>query len=208
MIWWHWLSVAGSVAVTGPVGIVIMLWLLAGKSWRLSIAWVVLYGAGMTLVVATKMAFMGWGIGVESVQFAGFSGHAMRAASVFPVLGYLLTRSQSSWWRHAGTAAGVLLSFLISISRLEVMAHTPSEAYTGFLLGLAVAFAFIWYASAERDFAMSRVLIMLCLPVMLVAPRVRPVPAEQWITKAALYLSGRDYPYSRAMWQAPRTQLR
>ena len=65
---------------------------------------------------------------------------------------------------------------------------------------MAVAAAFIRFASTERHWAMSRMLVVLCLPIVLVAPRVEPVPAEQWITEAALYLSGRDQPYTRAMW--------
>ena len=95
MMWWHWLSVIGSLAVTGPIGVAIMVWLLAGKSWRLTFIWLVLFGTGMALVIVTKMAFVGWGLGVESIDFAGFSGHAMRAAAVFPVAGYLTTRSSS-----------------------------------------------------------------------------------------------------------------
>lgn len=209
-IWqlWHFLSMMGSLAVTGPIGIAIMAWLLTGRTWRLAIVWALVYGAGMTLVVITKMAFMGWGIGVASVEFAGFSGHAMRASAIYPVLTFLLSRWAPSWGRHMGVAIGVVLAAMISISRIYVGGHTPSEAYAGCLLGLAVAFAFIWYASAERELALSRVLVMLCVPIMLVAPQVKPIPAELWITKAALYLSGRDYPYTRAMWQAPRPQLR
>ncbi|RZT10104.1 PAP2 superfamily protein [Duganella sp. CF402] len=207
MMWWHWLSVIGSLAVTGPIGVAIVVWLLAGKSWRLTAIWLVLFGAGMALVVATKMAFIGWGIGVASVEFAGFSGHAMRAAAVFPVAGFLATRSTSQTMHWLGTAAGVLLAVLIAMSRVYVRAHSQSEAVTGCVLGLLVAGIFIWYASTEHHMALSRLLVMLCIPVLLVAPRVEPIPAEQWITKAALYLSGRDQPYTRQMWRKPRFPL-
>ncbi|MYM66969.1 phosphatase PAP2 family protein [Pseudoduganella sp. FT55W] len=207
MMWWHWLSVIGSLAVTGPIGVAIVVWLLAGKSWRLTAIWLGLFGAGMALVVATKMAFIGWGVGVASVEFAGFSGHAMRAAAVFPVAGFLATRSSPSHLRWLGTAAGVLLAVLIAISRVYVRAHPPSEALTGCLLGLAVAGIFIWYASTEHHMALSRLLVLLCIPVLLVAPQVEPIPAEQWITKAALYLSGRDQPYTRNMWRQPKSPL-
>nr|WP_229258857.1 phosphatase PAP2 family protein [Duganella flavida] len=206
-MWWHWLSVIGSLAVTGPIGVAIVVWLLAGKSWRLTAIWLALFGAGMALVVATKMAFIGWGVGVASVEFAGLSGHAMRAAAVFPVAGFLATRSSPLKIRLLGTAAGVLLAVLISISRVYVRAHPPSEALTGCLLGLAVAGVFIWYASTEHHMALSRLLVLLCIPVLLVAPQVEPIPAEQWITRAALYLSGRDQPYTRDMWRAPRSPL-
>jgi membrane-associated phospholipid phosphatase len=104
---------------------------------------------------------------------------------------------------HWGTAAGVLLAVLIAISRVYVRAHPPSEAVTGCLLGLAVAGVFIWYASTENHMALSRLLVLLCIPVLLVAPQVEPIPAEQWITKAALYLSGRDQPFTRQMWRKP-----
>ncbi len=206
MIWWHALSVAGSLAVTGPIGLAIAVWLIVGKSWRLTWLWTLLFGAGMVLVVGTKMAFMGWGIGVESVQFAGFSGHAMRAAAVYPVAAFLAFRSSSSGARYAATAAGVVFAILIAVSRVPVLAHSVSESVTGCLLGLAVAAAFIRYASSERHWALSRMLVVLCLPIVLIAPNVEPVPAEMWITKAAMYLSGRDQPYTRAMWNQAQPQ--
>lgn len=200
MMWWHALSVAGSLAVTGPIGVAIAVWLIVGKSWKLTATWVLLFSIGMALVVITKMAFMGWGIGVESVEFAGFSGHAMRSAAVYPVACFLAFRSSSKNLRYLATAVGVIFAILISISRVPTLAHSVSESVTGSLLGLAIAAVFIWYASGERHWAMSRMLVVLCLPILLIAPRVEPVPAEQWITQAALYLSGRDQPYTRGMW--------
>ena len=208
MIWWHWLSVMGSLAVTGPIGVLIAVWLLAGKSWRLTAIWTLLFGAGMALVVVTKIAFMGWGIGVESVEFAGISGHAMRAGAVFPVAAFLAFRSSSLLARQLATAFGVLLAVLIAISRVYVEAHSVSEAVSGCVLGLGLAALFIWHAGNEHHMALSRVLVALCLPVLLVAPRVEPIPAELWIARTAIYLSGRDYPYTRAMWRAPRPQMR
>lgn len=204
MYWWHVLSLAGSLAVTGPIGVAIAVFLIAGKQWRLMLAWIALFGVGMALVVITKIAFMGWAIGVESVQFAGFSGHAMRATAVYPVAGYLLLRSSGTWARWLGAAAGVLLSVMISVSRVPVLAHSVSEAVTGAILGLLVAAAFIWYANREQRWAMSRMFAVLCVPIALVAPRVEPIPAETWIEQAAMYLSGRDRPYTRAIWAQPR----
>ena len=198
--WWHSLSVIGSLAVTGPIGIAITVWLLAGKSWRLTAVWLTLFCAGMAIVVITKMAFVGWGIGVASIEFAGFSGHAMRAAAVFPVAGFLVFRSMPKPLPLIAALAGVLLAVLISISRVYVMAHSVSEAVTGCLLGLAVAAGFIWYASTESHLAWSRLLVALCAPIFMFAPQSQPIPTESWITQAALYISGHDKPYTRAMW--------
>lgn len=200
MWWWHSLSVAGSLAVTGPIGVAIAVWLLAGKSWRLTASWCLLFGMGMALVVATKVAFIGWGLGLESVEFAGISGHAMRASAVFPVAFFLALRSSGQTARRLALAAGVALAVLISVSRVYVLAHSVSEAVSGCLLGLIIAAAFVLHAAGERHLALSRVLVALCIPVMLIAPRVDPVPTEQWMTQLALFLSGRERPYTRGDW--------
>ena len=126
---------------------------------------------------------------------------------MFPVAGFLAFRSSPRPAPQLATAAGVLLAVLITVSRVYVMAHSVSEAVTGCLLGLAVAAGFIWYASTENHMALSRVLVALCVPIFMVAPRAQPIPAESWITQAALYLSGHDKPYTRAMWHAPRARL-
>jgi membrane-associated phospholipid phosphatase len=204
MMWWHVLGVLGSVAVTGPIGLAIAIWLLAGKSWRLTLAWSLLFGVGMALVVLTKMAFIGWGVGVESVAFAGISGHAMRAAAVFPVALYLMAYSARPRLRLAALAAGVALALLIAISRVVINVHSVSEVVTGGLLGFAVAAAFIRMVRAGGELVLSRVLGLLCLPVLLIAPRVEPIPTEMWITKAALYLAGHQQPHVPYIWRAPR----
>ena len=204
---WSVLGLLGSLAVTGPVGIAIAVWLLAGKSWRLTLSWCALFGAGMAVVVLTKVAFIGWGIGVESVEFAGFSGHAMRSAAVFPVASYLASRRASPAVQRWVLLGGVVLALLISLSRVRVGDHSVSEAVTGSLLGLLVAAVFVWHASTEGHLALSRVLVALCMPILLIAPRVEPVPTELWMTQLALFLSGHDEPFTRSDWHAPQLRL-
>jgi membrane-associated phospholipid phosphatase len=203
-MWWEYLSLIGSVAVTGPVGIAIAVWLLLGKSWRLSLAWCLLFCGGMAVVMATKIAFYGWGIGVAAVDFAGFSGHAMRAAAVYPVAFYLCLRGVGPRAGYRAAAVGVLLAVLISVSRVVVQAHSVSEALTGFLLGLAVAGLFIWYVSTEGHLAVSRVLVAMCMPILLIMPlHGDAIHAERWIAQIAMLLSGHDRPFSRQQWRVP-----
>jgi membrane-associated phospholipid phosphatase len=202
MMWWNGLSVMGSLAVTGPVGLAIAVWLLAGKSWRLTLGWIMLFGLGMAMVVLTKVAFIGWGLGLRSIDFAGISGHAMRAAAVYPVAAFLAARSSPSTPRRLALAVGVILSALIAVARVKVDTHSASEAISGCLLGLAVAAAFIWMARSEDHLPLSRMLVLLCSPVLLVAPRVEPMPTELWMTELALYLSGHQQPYTRGAWRA------
>ncbi len=201
MNWWNGLSLLGSMAVMAPAGIAIAVWLAGGNSWRLALQWCLLFGAGMALVVLTKVAFMGWGVGVESIEFAGISGHAMRAAAVLPVAFFIILCGGRDGWRQAGAALGVALAVLISISRVRVGAHSVSEAVSGTLLGLLVAALFIHQVGRAHEPAVSRVLVALSLAALLFTPNVEPVPTEQWMRQLALYLSGHDRAFERSDWK-------
>lgn len=196
--WWSALSALGGIEVTGPLGIAIAVWLLAGRSWRLSLAWCLLYGAGMALVVVTKLAYMGWGIGIPELKFAGLSGHAMRACAVFPVAFYVAVRHKGPATAYGALAAGVALAVLVSISRVPVLAHSWSEVLLGGAVGLAVAAAFIRHARSEHPTVAGRLLLVLCMPVLLVLPSHEPVRTERMLKQVAVALSGRSVAVERA----------
>jgi membrane-associated phospholipid phosphatase len=205
MLLWKALSALGGVTVTGPLAIAVALWLLAGRTWRLSLAWCLLFCAGMALVVLTKIAYYGWGIGIPEWQFAGLSGHAMRATAVYPVVFYLAVRHAGTIARHAALAVGVLLSGLIAYSRLPVHAHTLSEVVLGGAVGYGAALAFIVTARSEQPAVVGRVLATLCMPVVFVMPFTKPAPAEKWVKQVAVYFSGKD-PVERAWRNGPGYQ--
>ena len=105
MIPWMEITRFGGIVVTAPAAAAITAWLMMGRAWRLAAWWCVLFIGGMALVVATKIAFIGWGLGIQALDYTGISGHAMRATAVYPVLFYLvlLRRAPSGacWaWRR------------------------------------------------------------------------------------------------------------
>lgn len=200
MTFWHGVSVVGSMAVLGPAGIAVGLWLAVGQCWRLALNWCLLYAGGMGLVVLSKLVFMGWGIGISSIQFAGFSGHAMRAGAVLPVLSYVALKNASAPVRRGAVIAGIALAMLISFARWMTNEHTISEVVSGCLLGLGVAGVFFWSAKDSGRLVVSRVLVLASLGALLLTPRVEPVPTEVMIAKVALRLSGRPKPFSRHDW--------
>jgi membrane-associated phospholipid phosphatase len=129
----------------------------------------------------------------------------MRAAAVYPVACYLALRSSGRRAAYAGMVAGVLLAVLISVSRVLLGAHSASEAVTGSLLGLCVSGVFVWYVSTEGHLAISRILVALCMPILLLTPQHGDaIHAEGWIARIAMLLSGHDKPFSRQQWRAPR----
>ena len=202
MNWWNAISFTADMAVLGPAGVAIALWLLVSKQWRLVLSWSLWYGGGLLVVVLSKLAFIGWGIGSSALDFTGFSGHAMRAGAVFPVLMYVMLQRAPRAWRHAGVVAGVAYAVLVSISRVVVHAHSVSEAASGCVLGLAVALGFMWHARGAAQIAVSHALVLACLAMMvLITFKAEPMPTEDWLQKIALRLSGHERIFSRADWK-------
>ena len=205
MMLWKALSALGGVAVTGPLGVLVAVWLLAGRNWRLSFNWCLLYGGGLVAVVATKVLYYGWGIGIPEWQFAGLSGHAMRACAVYPVAFYVAFRTAQPATRHAALAAGVLLAVLISVSRVPVHAHSVSEAVLGAIVGFAVAIGFLVLARSERPAHVGRILLALCVPILAAIPFTKPLPTERWMRQVAMYMTG-NQPVERAWRTGPDYQ--
>lgn len=203
MVWWSYLSALGGLNVTALLALAIAAWLVGAHCWRLELAWCLLSGGAIVVASASQMAFIGWGVGIQSLDFTGFSGHATRAGSVFPVAFFLLFERRGrhrEGWLRAGVLAGGLLAVGVAIARVEVGAHSPSEAMSGCLLGLAAAGLFVARSRAARDFSPQPLLLGL-LAATFLQPRVDPTNSHQWLTAAALKLSGRDRVYLRTDWQ-------
>lgn len=201
MNWWNGISFAADMSLMGPAGVAIALWLLVSRQWRLVLSWSLWYGGGLVLVVLSKLAFIGWGVGSSALDFTGFSGHAMRAGAVFPVLLYVLLQRAPRHWRHAGVLLGVAFAVLVAISRVVVKAHSVSEAVSGCVLGLSMALGFMWTARGAVRFNISRALVLASLALMvLLSFKAEPMPTELWLQKLALGLSGHQQVFSRADW--------
>ena len=168
----------------------------------MAVWWVALFGAGMALVVATKIAFIGWGIGIPSIDFAGISGHAMRAAAVLPVIAYLALQGGRRSVKIIGVSAGVGLGILIAVSRVLVDAHSLSEAVSGFLLGTLIGVIFIRLARPLYKPSVNGWLVLVTLVSLFWVSSGEPAPTQQMLTEMALALSGHDRPFTRADWIA------
>lgn len=159
--------------------------------------WTLLFGLGLTLVAVSKIAFIGWGIGIQSLDFTGFSGHAMRTTAVMPVLFYLLSQKLPFLTRTAGVILGIALGVLIGISRLAIQVHSVSEVVSGCLLGAMVSIGFIWISRTLTKPVLRRWLIALSLIVLIPVPMANPAPTDHWLRIISLSLSGHKKPFER-----------
>jgi membrane-associated phospholipid phosphatase len=199
-----WISVTalGSVGVMGPVALIVAAWLALGYRWKYAGAWLALLGAASGLVASSKIAFIGWGIGVRPLDFTGFSGHALMSTAVLPVAIFVALLPARGAVRAAGVAIGLLLGVWVGVSRVVLDAHSVSEVVAGCALGAAVALAFVCIAWRAESGKLAPTPVAASLAAVVVALHGVPVPTQHWITEIALGLSGHERPYVRASWKA------
>jgi hypothetical protein len=198
---WYELTHLGGIVVTGPIALAVFVWLALGHATRQAMLWCLLFCGGMAVVVFSKLLFLGWGIGIRSLDFTGFSGHAMRSAAVYPVLFYLIFVRAAPTWRGAGIALGSALALAIGYSRLVVHAHSVSEVIVGCLLGAAVSGAFIASQRHTPVMASPRWIVAAGLVILLAAPRLPAAPTERWMEDWAQAISGHSQPFIRQNWK-------
>ncbi len=202
---WYLITNFGGAGLTLPLAFAIALWLAVGYSWRLAAAWLLLLGVAVALVTATKIAFLGWGIGVRVWDFTGLSGHAMFATAVFPVAAFLVLLSAPPAMRIAGVTLALLGGATVGLSRVIIEAHSPSEAITGCIVGALTALVFVriaWNATPPGRLPVAPVVVSLMV-IMLGLHKLH-LPTQRWVTHVALKVSGHDRPFIRAKWKTLR----
>lgn len=207
MIAWSEITQFGDISITSLIAFAIAAWLFVEDEKRLALWWCMLFAAGMGVVIATKIAFIGWGIGIRALDFTGFSGHAMRSAAVMPVLFYLVLQRTPLLYRAGAVIVGLAFGAIVAASRLAVHAHSISEVIAGWFLGALVSMLFIWTAHTTlRKHVFKPLRIALSLLVLLPAPYVYPAPTQQWLTEISLFFSGHEQPFPRTKWKKIRPQ--
>jgi membrane-associated phospholipid phosphatase len=197
MIAWTTITKFGDAVVMLPAATAIAAWLFIAGTRRLALYWLALFGIAAALVTLTKIAFVGWGIGIAGLDFTGISGHTTFAMTVIPTLFYLALPTAAPTWRAVGAVAGIACALLIGISRLTLDAHTLSEVVLGCALGLAISLCFIRIA---RRYPMPRLhagAAACCIAALIASWYAQAAPTQHWVERVALYLSGHEQPYQR-----------
>ncbi|MHC1653595.1 phosphatase PAP2 family protein [Stenotrophomonas maltophilia] len=157
----------------------------ARLKWRWMLAIVAV--AGVTL--SSKLAFMGWGIGIKSLQFTGFSGHAAMSSVVYPIVGVLLAGPGKSA-RMIGLLGGGLLAVAIAWSRIPLHAHSLSEVLAGLALGLGGAASVL--CAVQRSRHASALAVAAALIAGMILPVALPdIRTHDTVIALAKFISGR-----------------
>ena len=191
----------GDTVVMIPAAAAIAAWLIAGRVWRMAGWWCLLFSIGLGLVVASKIAFIGWGTGVRGIDFKAVSGHAMSTTAVLPVIFYLLLRSSAPDARAFGVLLGVVFGALMGILLIVINEHSASEAVAGCVIGAIVSLSFVRISEGLPSPSQRGWRIVLSVLVIVAVWYAQPVSVDYWMTRVALHLSGHDRAYSWHTWE-------
>lgn len=169
--------------------------------WRVGTVWHVRWAMALMVVglvvLASKLAFLGWGIGVASLDFTGFSGHAAMSAVVWPMAAFIAaTTHRAGKW---AAMLGFALAAAVGYSRIPLNAHSWSEVVSGGLLG---ALGSVWVLCAATTdsrrphtrWAALALVIGCAIPVIF--PQVR---THQIVVQIAKTLSGATKEFDRSV---------
>ncbi|WP_066737677.1 phosphatase PAP2 family protein [Cupriavidus sp. D384] len=199
---WELITHFGESAFLLPCACFLYAWMRWHGATGVARHWMLAFTATALVVLASKLAFMGWGIGSASLNFTGFSGHAMMAASILPVICYIAMPDTRPGLGLLAALGGVLLALAVGISRLALHAHSVSEVASGLALGFLVSLPIVVRHGVPRS---PRTMLAMC--VMLAALLLLPTgglagATHVMVQDLATFLSGRDRPYHRGEWAA------
>jgi membrane-associated phospholipid phosphatase len=195
---WHLFTRLGEAQILLPAALLAALELLRRPDARsLAAWWIVLLGAAALVTTASKVAFIGWGIGWPELNFTGISGHAMFAAAVYPPLLGMLASHAPRWGQHLAIVAGCALALLIGASRVVVGAHSVSEVLAGLLVGGTISAVALALACLPRPLIGPVIPTVLGLWLALMPVHAPESRTHSIVTRVSLMLSGHQTPYTR-----------
>lgn len=196
MITWMHVIDVGHTAVMVPVAGAIAAWLILGRAWKLAACWCLVFAAGLGIVAASKIAYLGWGLELPAIGFKALSGHAWRAMAVLPVLFFLMLQHAYPRWRMHGLLFGVALGLALDGLLVVFRFHTVSEVVASSVLGIGAVLVFLHAASRLPGPVVQSWAVPVALMSFLLIHSLKPSSINPKLVDVALFFSGRDAPFS------------
>lgn len=188
------------ITVMIPVLLLVAAWLNYSASRRVAQLWLAVVVLAYGAVMISKVAFKGWGHGLETFNIAVFSGHAMNACLVLPVLLSLLARQWAPVLRWPAAGAALLWGWYFSINIVAPTVHPVSEAIAGALIGSLGSLSFLALTERAPIRPLPARAMAMGLTVIAVCASFPKYTAEGLLNHFAITLSGAEEPYIKPHW--------
>ena len=180
------------ITVMFPAALVIAAWLWSAASKKIALLWLGVLVCAYLIVGVSKILFKGWGIGLEDLGIAVFSGHAMNACLVFTVMLNLLCQQLDQRLRWPVLGAGLVATWWFAIHYVAHTIHPLPEAIAGALIGSVAACVFLFNLKKNTLGKIPRPALVMGLAVVLAFNAMPKYTAERLLDHIAITLSGAD----------------
>jgi membrane-associated phospholipid phosphatase len=206
---WQLYTRLGEAQILIPVALLasMLLWQKA-EARPLALWWWIYLGLATLLTTASKVAFIGWGLGIAELNFTGVSGHAMFAAAIYPILLGTVASQASTNGQTFAIAAGFVVALMVGISRVVIGAHSDSEVLIGLLLGGAASTLAIFNARLPRALVGGSIIPVIIVVWLLIMPiQAPPTQTHSMVTSLSLALAGSNLAHTRSEMLHKRRKL-
>ena len=196
---WHILTRLGEAQILLPAAALTAIFLFARpETRRLAVSWMLLIITAAVITTASKIAFIGWGVGWADLNFTGISGHAMFAAATYPILMMTFLPGRSRGSHRLSLALGCALAVVIGLSRIKVGAHSLSEVLAGLIVGGAVTATALAISKASAITIRPIVPVILLAWVAVMPFKLHASQTHSLVIRLALVMSGNETPFTRS----------
>jgi membrane-associated phospholipid phosphatase len=155
----------GDSALLLPLAGAILVWLIAMRSRRVALWWLLALAVCAGGIALLKIYFVACAL---NGPLQSPSGHSGLSALVYGGLAWLMASRVTGWRRVAALGLCAVLIVGISLSRLALGAHTPPDVAAGLAIGL-VALAIFLVGSAGRLAPSASIRSLLLAAIVVVA---------------------------------------
>jgi uncharacterized protein (TIGR03382 family) len=144
---WVLVTDCGDAAVTLPLALLVLVFLLARRERRLALHWSLTVIGCAAAIGALKLLFGGCTGRLAAFDIVSPSGHTAMSTAIYGSLAWLIAGSLRRPFRPLVLAGAILLIAGIGVSRVMLQVHDTAEVVMGLAVGLA---AVAFFVSATR----------------------------------------------------------
>jgi hypothetical protein len=189
------------ITVMFPAALVVAGWLWCASSRKLALLWLGVLFVAYFVVGLSKVLFKGWGIGVESLNIAVISGHAMNACLVSTIVLSLLFRQLDHRLRWLALSTGLLSTWWFSVQYVGQTIHPLAEAIAGAVVGSAAACVFLCRLEKKQIRKIPLPALALGLAIIMLSTSIPKYTAEGVLNSLAVTLSGAERAFMQPHWR-------